>query len=273
MKIFFNSSMPRSGSTLMQNILGNNPEIYATPTSPLLDLLNASRKVYTNSPTVKAQDENEMKKAFLMYSRFAMDGFFHGITEKPYVIDKSRGWAINIPYLQALYPNPKIICVVRDLRDIITSMEKNFRKHSEKWDMALDADNPTGITIGDRIGLWLSPQSKPVGNTLSNLMEVIHRKLHKNICFVRFEDLCSDPERVMKAVYEYLELPYYPLDYNKINQVTHENDKFHGKYGDHTIKSKIQPVKSQAQEILGTAICNQLFERNKWYFDYFNYKK
>ena len=91
MKIFFNSSMPRSGSTLMQNILGNNPNIYATPTSAVLDMLNASKRVYTTSPTMKAQDEKDMKSAFLMYSRFALEGYFHGLTDKPYIIDKCRG--------------------------------------------------------------------------------------------------------------------------------------------------------------------------------------
>ena len=32
-KVFFQSSLPRAGSTLLQNILGQNPEFYVTPTS------------------------------------------------------------------------------------------------------------------------------------------------------------------------------------------------------------------------------------------------
>lgn len=272
MKIFFNSSMPRSGSTLMQNILGNNPKIYATPTSALLDMLNASRRVYTNSPSVKAQDEIEMRKGFLMYSRFAVEGFFHGITDRPYAIDKSRGWVINLPYLESFCPEPKIICVVRDLRDIVASMEKNHRKSPEMWDVSLE-DSATGVTLGERIGVWLSPNAKPVGNTLNNLREMINRypNLEDKVCFVRFEDLCAHPENVMKAVYEYLELDYFPIDYNNIKQVTFEDDKFHGKYGDHKIKSSVQPVKSYAKELLGDVICNQLVERHRWYFEYFNY--
>ncbi len=31
--IFYQSSLPRAGSTLLQNILAQNPDIYATPTS------------------------------------------------------------------------------------------------------------------------------------------------------------------------------------------------------------------------------------------------
>ena len=38
-KIFFQSSLPRAGSTLLQNILGQNPNFYVTPTSGVLELL------------------------------------------------------------------------------------------------------------------------------------------------------------------------------------------------------------------------------------------
>jgi hypothetical protein len=72
-------------------------------------------------------------------------------------------------------------------------------------------------------------------------------------------------------VYEYLELPYFQHDFNNIEQVTHEDDKFHGIYGDHKIKPKIEPIESNAEEILGKNIYNQLLEKNKWYFDYFKY--
>jgi sulfotransferase len=264
MKIFFNSSMPRSCSTLFQNILANNPDFYATPTSTLLDMLLVSKKVYSTSSTVKAQDEEEMKKAFLMYSRFAVDGFFHGITDKPYVIDKSRGWAINMPYLKSFYPNPKVICLVRDLRDIVASMEKNYLKNPDKTPAS---------TLPERVTMWMNNQSKPVGSTLSNLKEVIHRGFDKEIKFIRCEDLCDDPASVMKDVYNYLEVPYREVDYQNIIQVTNEDDKFHGIYGNHKIKPSIEPLQSDGLEVLGELIYDQLYEANKWYFQYFNYLK
>ena len=38
-QIAFQSSLPRSGSTLLSNIVGQNPNFHVTPTSGLLDLL------------------------------------------------------------------------------------------------------------------------------------------------------------------------------------------------------------------------------------------
>jgi hypothetical protein len=39
-KIFYNASLPRAGSTLLQNILMQNPEIYSTPTSGIIEFLS-----------------------------------------------------------------------------------------------------------------------------------------------------------------------------------------------------------------------------------------
>ena len=42
--IFFQSSLPRSGSTLFQNIVAQRPDFYATPTDGTLELLYAARQ-------------------------------------------------------------------------------------------------------------------------------------------------------------------------------------------------------------------------------------
>ena len=263
--------MPRSGSTLLQNILGNNPDFYASATSGLFDLLNVSKQSYTKSPVIKAQNEQEMKKAFLTYCRYGLQGFYEGITDKPNVIDKSRAWMVNVDWLDSFYPNPKIICMIRDLRDVIASMEGNYRKNSDKWDLSNNYEEPKGVSIGERVGMWLKNDNKPVGETLNRLQEAIHRGYGQKMLFVKFEKLCENPERQMRRIHNYLEIPYYDYDYTNIKQVTFEDDKFHGKYGDHKIKSNIQPLKSKAVELLGQNICNQIYKNNLWYFKYFNY--
>ena len=275
MKIFFNSSMPRSGSTLLQNILGNNPAFYSTPTSGISDMLIASKKVYTASPAFKAQDTEEMKKAFLTYCRYGIEGYFAGITDRQYVIDKSRAWAINSAFLDAFYPEPKILCMVRDLRDIVASMEKNFRRFPDKWDFSHDIANARGLSVEQRVGFWLDsrPPVPPVATTLIQLRDAIHRGFAKYIHFVKFEEFNSHPDEEMRKIYEFLDVPYYKHDFNNIEQVTHEDDKFHGRYGDHNINRVVKPVPSVATELLGQFVCDAIYERNKWYFDYFKYTK
>ena len=66
-KIFYQSSLPRAGSTLLQNIMAQNPDIYTTPTSGVLELVFAARGNYTNSPEFIAQDAQLMKDGFLNF--------------------------------------------------------------------------------------------------------------------------------------------------------------------------------------------------------------
>jgi sulfotransferase len=270
-KIFFNSSMPRSGSTLLQNILGNHPEIYSTPTSPLFDYLAAAKKSYTKSVVTKAQNSDDMKSAFLTFCRYAIHGFFDGLTDKDIVLEKSRAWLSNKDFLQSFYPEAKIIVLVRDLREILASMEKNYRKHPDKDTFPVEAEINT---IGDRVTFWMNPRNKPVGSTLNNLLESIHRGFHKeNVLFIKFEDLSNHPQEIMNIVHKFLGLENYKYDFDNIKQVTFEDDKFHGIYGDHKIKNKVIPVSNNAKQILGETICNQIYEKNKWYFQTFKYEK
>ncbi len=80
-RLFFQSSLPRAGSTLLQNILAQNPDIYATPTSGVLELVYAARANYSNSPEFKAQDPELMKNAFLSFCKEGLTGFYESITD------------------------------------------------------------------------------------------------------------------------------------------------------------------------------------------------
>ena len=59
-QIFYNSSLPRSGSTLLQNVFNQNPDMYATPTSGVVQFLEMIRMSFSQ-PEFKAQDTKESK--------------------------------------------------------------------------------------------------------------------------------------------------------------------------------------------------------------------
>jgi len=182
-KIFYQSSLPRSGSTLLQNILGQNPDFYVTPTSGVLELVFAARGNYTNSPEFKAQDTGQMQEAFISFCRGGMQGYYNSLTDRKYVIDKSRGWGIHYDFLNMVYPQPKIICMVRDLRDVFASMENNFRKNPDKQDPVLDWSKMQGTSVPKRIDIWA--QNPPVGMALERLSEIFRMGIDKKMLFVK----------------------------------------------------------------------------------------
>jgi sulfotransferase len=279
-QIFFQSSLPRAGSTLLQNIIGQNPEFYVTPTSGVLELAYAVRANYTNSPEFIAQDKALMEAGYKNFLSKGFPAFYDAITDKPYVVDKSRGWGVHYDFLNFFYPNPKIIVMVRDLRDIFCSMEKNFRKSQEKSSPLVDHAKMTGTTTPKRIDIW--SQSQPVGLAIERLGEIITQGLDKNMLFVKFEDLCLYPENTMIRIYEYLGVPHFEHDFDNIQQITVEDDEVYGIYGDHKIKNILELPPSTAKKTLGITynqngepiqVVDWIFSKYRWFFDKFNYKK
>ena len=270
-KIFYQSSLPRAGSTLLQNILAQNPDIYATPTSGVLELVFAARANYTDSPEFKAQDPELMKTAFQAFCKHGMDAYYSAITDKKYVVDKSRGWGIHYDFLNFIQPNPKILCMVRDLRDVFASMENNYRKHPDKSNPILNWAQMSGTTVPKRIDIWA--QSQPVGLAIERLGELFRLGYASNILFVKFEDLCLYPKSEMIRIYEYLGIPYHDHDFDNIEQVTKEDDEVYGQFGDHTIRKKLEPVQSRAKQLLGKDVTDWIYNNYKWFYDQFRYSK
>lgn len=269
-KIFFQSSLPRSGSTVFQNIMSQDPRFYATPTSGMLELVYAARHNYTESPEFKAQDAETMKRAFLGFCREGIHGYYNAITDKQYVIDKSRGHLAYYSFIDGFYPEPKIICLVRHLPDIIASMEKLFRKNQHRSSSLVNHATMQGTTTPKRVGIWLS--SQPVGIAIDRLGEAIRQGIDKNALFIRYESLCLHPEIEMKRVYEYLGIPPHEHNFANIPQTTKEDDAIYG-YGDlHTIRPELEMMPSDAVQVLGKDVYDWIMKNYKWYNDYFGYR-
>ena len=70
-----NSSLPRSGSELLQCLLMQNPEIYASVTSPLLEYWYGAYGNY-DIAEVKSQPKELMKNAFTNFCRSGTFGYY-----------------------------------------------------------------------------------------------------------------------------------------------------------------------------------------------------
>jgi len=269
-KIFFNSSLPRSGSTLLQNLIAQNPHFYCTPTSGLGDLILNAKEIYAHSQAILSQDKEVMERAFLGFCRAGMQGFFNNITQSQFIVDKSRDWGIHYNLLNMITENPKIVCMVRDVRSVYSSMEKNFRKNPHRENHIQNAPQLIGTTLDKRINIWAD--GVPVGVSMDRLKDCIQQGIATKMLFIRYEDLMANAENEMKRLYEYFELPYYDAhDFKNITQLTHENDLIHGIYGDHTLRQKFEKQPDDYEEILGYELSNSIKNTYGWFYDYFGY--
>lgn len=273
-KIIFQSGLPRACSTLLCNILAQNPNIKGGETSPLLEYVYGARANYSTVPEVKsALTEDIMHKSFLNFCRNGMSGYAEimaGDISNIY-LDKSRGWIYYSEFLRELYPDAKIIIMVRDIRGMLSSFEKKWRENPSILDSNDKPNQQAFITVDQRVNTWLD--SPPLGLSLKRLFNAIQTKTIENMMVVKAEDLCKNPESIMKKVYEFIDEPYYDCNYSNIVQCTTENDRLNdfGIYGDHKIKNKIEPLTKDWDEILGKDISNNIKANYKWFFEAFNY--
>src|ERR1035437_4192885 len=115
----FVSGLPRSGSTLLQNILAQNPRHYVTPTSGIIDILVNIRNQWTQNSAFKALPPKQSEELLHNVLRYALEGYF-AHTDKQVCFDKSRGWLEYMEMAAAIVgTQDKVKCLVtvRDLRD------------------------------------------------------------------------------------------------------------------------------------------------------------
>lgn len=267
-KFIYNSSLPRSGSTLLQNIFNQNPDMYATPTSGIIEFLEAIRIQYV-LPEFKAQDVNVVEKAVLSFCREGMIGYANSISDKLYFVDKSFYWAMNFDYLKMIHGvDPKVVMMIRDPRDVFASFEYNYRKNPLVINPNVDWSELKNTTLEKRIIDWT--KTKPLGIVFDALKDTINfRNAHK-ILFIKYEEFCEDPDREMFKIYNYLEIPYYKHDFNNVKQTTKENDVFY--FASHDIRNTVAKKESQAEQIIGKPACDWIYKHYDWFFKYFKYK-
>lgn len=247
-QIHFISGLPRSGSTLLCNILNQNPKFHVTPTDGVIEIILSIRNQFENVTAFKAAPNPEGKEAIMK----AILPAYTSIYGKEVVFLKNRAWPPYIEMLEFLLDrNVKILCTVRTIVDILASFEKLYRKNIYHWQFPQEKSNHNKWqTVEDRAQLWMS-SDQPVGSSYNKVRDVFNRNLEDRLHFVEFDKLTKDPEVAMVRIYNFLDEPFFQHDFNNVKQTTFENDLEHGIPGLHDIRSKVEPFEANSLEILG----------------------
>lgn len=249
--IHFVSGLPRSGSTLLCNLLNQNPRFYVTSTSGILDILFTVRNAWDGVLEFKASPNEEGKRRVL---KGILESYYSDV-QQPLIFDKSRGWLAYLEMAEmVLEREAKVLVPVRDLRDVIASFEKLWRKNSDSRQFGQEANNYfKWQTIEGRCEIWCS-QEQPVGIAYNRIKDAIQRGFKDRLHFVPYEELTAYPAKTMAKIYSFLEeqTPFVH-NFDTIEQTVFEDDLIHGIPDLHTIRTAVEPQQSQWQEILGDA--------------------
>lgn len=242
--------MPRAGSTLLMNILAQNPAIHATATSGMMDVCFGVRNAWDSLIEHKSNTELA-KKRFPQVINGIMQSYYQDV-EESIVVDKSRGWTSLIEMFEHVTGEQlKIVVPVRDIRDILASFEKLWRKTSETHQLAGEAQNYIQFqTTEGRAEYWLR-YDQAVGLAYSRITDAVNRGLKDRMLFIDYDLLCQNPAGQLRLIYEFWGMEQFEHNFEHVEQVTWEDDSVHG-MDLHGIRPKVEPQSGSWRDVLGS---------------------
>lgn len=254
--LYFVAGLPRSGSTMLINLLKQNPEIDGFPVSSLCSLVT---NVVANWSTIEANREfpNETSKRDILKGLLYN---YYNSSQGNFIFDKDRMWVTQIDLLQDLLQVPvKILAPVRNPAEIITSFEK-IKRGNPLTPVASDSG---GITIASR-ALYYAGPTGPLGLSHACLKDSITQGYKDNILFVDYNRFCNSPKSQLKRLYDFFELPKFDHDFKKISQTEVYNDAATNLPGLHKIKPALERTVTNCVEYIGLELYEQYNREIFW---------
>ena len=250
---YFISGLPRSGSTLLSTILNQNPRFQAAISGPLLSHFRSNIEV-SNKGNKAEFDENRVKRM-----AGAIVDSFYADSDKEVIFDTNRLWTNLLPPLKDLYPYTKVICCVRDINWIIDSFENLHQKNP--FAISTVYPDTVDLNVYTRSDSLMSDHGivKMPYDALKSGMTGPHKDM---LMFVEYELLCKNPEGMMRAIYNFIDQPYYEHDFNNVETTYDEYDKDINMKGLHTTRRKVEYI--ERPTILPPDIINKYQGMEVW---------
>ena len=239
----FVTGLPRSGSTLVCQLLGHHPDIYSTGhSSPLSHTINGMRARWSNDAFLLSQLDVDFDLAYnrlLNGYRGFMNGWF-AETDKPVVVDKNRSWLGSIDAALQIDPKAKFVVCLRELGQLFGSIEAQHQKT-----VLLDSgDNTANMTPHGRATAYFK-EGGMVASCLANVesaLEDLDDSYKAHLFFLRFEDLMQDPTDTMEKLWTFLDLPKHEIDFNNLQVKPHESDSHYKFKFRHRTQSALKTI-------------------------------
>jgi sulfotransferase len=263
------TGVPRSGSTLLCNVLNQNPKFYAGSTSPLPELISAFINQTSNSMEIKAAlaVEGDVVSDKIIQMVKGMVESWHSDRPAEVVFDKSRGWAFSAILLNQIYPNVKFVTCVRDLRNVFGSVEKQHRK-TPMFDLAT---NPNEKTMLSKADTMLAPEGM-IGQPVVGIQDMMAR-ISENVFIMHYEAFSMDPRTKMMELYEFLDESYYEHDFDNVENVSTDLDALHLNKFPHIGEGRVKPTnRAEWQKYVSPELGGLIYNRYPNYNTMFGYQ-
>lgn len=257
--LHFITGLPRSGTTLISNLLNQNNNIHSRIVSPLASLLATNHSMWDDIEQNKEYPDYELKKRYL---RSILDNFYNHVDTR-YVFDKDRGWIPQITLLESVLDRPvKMVVCVRNPAEIIASFEK-IRKQNPLFVARVDQNLLDSSSIASRAYSYAAPEGM-LGIAHRNLFDALIMGYRDRLLFIDYNRFCNTPKSQMQRIYDFFELPHFEHDFKNIIQNEILNDHAVGLPDLHKLKPSLDRTVTNCVEYLGMDLYQQYNSQAFW---------
>jgi len=211
--------LPRSGSTLLCNVLAQHPEIFCSSTSPLpgsVASLIGAMSGFEEMKGMLIADKEGAEKRLERAVQGLIEGWYHD--QESHVFDKGRGWAYNLRALKYVKPSAFAIVMVRDPRSVLASLYMA----DDKMPLLDTAGNSLEKTMFNRAEIHMAANGL-IGTSILGVEDLLRRD-EKSAVFIRYEDFVRWPQKSLDAIMERLELDPFEFDLKNIKNQSQDVD-------------------------------------------------
>jgi len=178
-----------------------------------------------NTEQVKRNVENQIKTEIL-FSSFL--NTYYKEVEKPIVIEREKSWGTpaNLNLIKKyVSPTPKILVTVRDILEIIASFVKMNPQYLKNDVVNSGFFSTNYRSQKDNISEMVMAHNGDVDKALLSLASAFYPENKGMFHIVEYKDLVLQPEDTMNKIYDFLDLPHYKHNFNKIEKVEKDDDE------------------------------------------------
>jgi len=242
---FFMAGLPRSGSTLLSAILNQNPDIYVTPSADTSLMMMTLYRGYSTTETFRSGYAPE---GYLNTMAKLPEAFYEHI-DKPYIIDKNRTWGIpdNLACADLFSDNVKILAPVRPMLEILASFVNLCENNPKNFIDAQLSNYPVSEyrPINDARCDVLMAATHQIELNILSISAALNPEHRDKFHFIAYSDLISKPEKVIEAIYDFLEIPKFKHTFKNLKWDLMPNEvEVYGIPTMHKVRPKIDASKT-----------------------------
>ena len=263
--------LPRTCSSVIMNILNENPRIFTTGTCCMPYFVDACQKRSNEVSEFIALYKDVLNKSYINFLRQGMRGWYEAMTDKPIVFSKSRIWAEWFPTTFAIDPNSKYLVILRDLRDIICSFESLSWKYPQV-PFGTGENQLCHHSMGERMELYCTDTMSLLGRPLQLLPHVMEvaQKNPNSFFLCKYEHFNEQPRETLQMIYQWLGEPNFEHDFDNIPKSDYyEHDTVYRSLVSHKTGTKLKKLEPRWPTIMTEEQSRAVIDNNRWYYETF----